>query len=115
MSKTHVIPFLKYLNSKHPRINFTCENENNNSLSFLDVKVVKSGKNFDTSTYHKPTHSGLGLKFNSSISEIYKTGLIKCLVNRAYRINSSYTNFLSEIESTQDIETNLAVGVTRYF
>ena len=96
-SKTHVIPFLEYLNSKHPRIKFTYENELSNSLPFLDVQVVKSDKCFETSTYYKPTHTGLGLKFNSSITDTYKTGLIKCLVSRAYKINSSYTNFLSEV------------------
>ena len=76
---------------------FTCENEINNSWSFLDVQVVKSCRSFETSTHYKPTHTGLGLNFNSSISNIYKNGLIKCLVDRAYKINSSYDKFLTEI------------------
>jgi hypothetical protein len=35
--RDHVLPFLSYLNSKHPNIQFTHELENNSSLSFLDI------------------------------------------------------------------------------
>ena len=34
--------FFRYLNSQHNNIKFTCENEVNGVLSFLDVKVSKT-------------------------------------------------------------------------
>jgi hypothetical protein len=40
-SRDHVLPFLSYLNSKHSNIQFTHELENNSSLPFLDVNVMR--------------------------------------------------------------------------
>ena len=40
--KNHVPLFLNYINSQHRNINFTYETENNNIISFLDVKVERS-------------------------------------------------------------------------
>ena len=33
-----------------------------------------------------------------NISEVYKTGLITCLIDRAYKISSTYQMFCSELE-----------------
>jgi hypothetical protein len=55
----HVLPFLSYLNSKHPNIQFTHELENNYSLPFLDVNVMRSNGSFTTSVHHKCTSTGL--------------------------------------------------------
>jgi hypothetical protein len=48
-----VLPFLSYLNSKHSNIQFTHELENNSSLPFLDVNVMRSNGSFTTSVHHK--------------------------------------------------------------
>ena len=40
-SRDHVQLFLTYLNSQHPNINFTFDNEQDGILPFLDVKVKK--------------------------------------------------------------------------
>ena len=45
LSELHVIKFLKYMNSKHQNIKFTVKREENNSLSFLNLKIFRdSGK-----------------------------------------------------------------------
>ena len=36
-SEEHVEPFLKFMNSLHKNIEFTCEREENNKLSFIGV------------------------------------------------------------------------------
>ena len=41
-SKEQVIPFLHYLNSKHPNIQFTHKFENIGSLSFLDINITRT-------------------------------------------------------------------------
>ena len=95
--QSHVSKFHEYINAKHPRIKFTVENERNNSLPFLDVLVSKVDSKFETSTYRKPTHTGLGMKAKSAISTAYKKSLIECLVDRATKINSSHTALCKEI------------------
>ena len=96
---SHVNLFLDYINSQHPKINFTCEIEKDNSLPFLDVIVSKNACNsFSTGLYRKPTFTGLGLKFQSSVSNGYKCNLIGSLVERAFRICSSIVSFSTEVE-----------------
>ena len=94
----HVKTFQDYLNKQHDRIQFTCEIEKNNSLAFLDCSVTKHGNVFHTSSYRKPTYTGLGMKFDSAISDKYKFNLIDCLIDRAYKINSTVTQFCKELQ-----------------
>ena len=93
----HIHPFLAYLNSKHPNINFTCEMEQNNKLPFLDSTVTFHGNHFSTNTYRKPTYTGLGLNYLSHIPRIYKINSIKTLINRAYNICSTWSAFHEEM------------------
>ena len=97
--QSHIQNFLSYINDQHNSIKFTCEMEKNNSLSFLDVLVKKSKDKFNTESYTKPTNTGLGMKFDSAIPNIYKFNLIKCLIDRAYKINSSIVSLNSQIEN----------------
>lgn len=90
--------FLNYLNSQHQNIKFTSELETNSSINFLDIKISKENNKFNTSIYRKDSFTGLGIKFNSFIPRNYKINVIKCLVNRAFRICSNITFFDSEIK-----------------
>jgi len=53
--------FFNTLNSVHNDITFTKELECGDSLAFLDVLIEKSQTGIQTTTYRKPTHSGLYL------------------------------------------------------
>ena len=94
---SHVDMFHNYLNSQHERMKFTCEVEENGSLPFFDVLVSKENGYFNTSVYRKTTNAGLGMKFNSAISNKYKFNLIDCMIDRAYKINSTVYGFTQEI------------------
>ena len=72
--------------------------ENNNTLPFLDVLVEKTDLSFKTSSYQKEQYIDLGMNFNSSIPEKYKFNLINCLIDRAFKINSTVTGFFQKIE-----------------
>ena len=61
-SPDHVPLFLNYLNGKHPNIKFTSETEVNHSLPFLDVKITRNDRGFETDLYRKPTFTGLTTK-----------------------------------------------------
>ena len=102
-SRDHIIPFLEYLNSKHPNIKFTYEIEKDHCLPFLDVNIMFSNGIFSTSVYRKPTFTGLFTNFDSFIPISYKRGLINTLLFRYFNISSSYAIFHAEVEKFKKI------------
>ena len=80
--------FLDTLNKIHPSLKFTCEYEKDNKLPFLDVLVHKEDTAFLTSVYRKPTFTGLYTRFDSFSARKQKLSLIKCLIDRTYKISS---------------------------
>ncbi|NJL51449.1 MAG: hypothetical protein HC930_03135 [Hydrococcus sp. SU_1_0] len=94
----HVDLFLNYLNEQHVAIKFTYETEMHGKMNFLDVCIEKTGASFETKLYRKKTNTGLGLKYDSAVDFKYKCNLISCLVDRAYKICSTYKSFAAELE-----------------
>ena len=95
--------FRSYLNSKHPSISFTCDLEENDILPFLDVKVQRSGSQFVTSIYRKPTFTGLFSKYHAFSPIKNKENLISTLTVRSFRICSNYILFDQEIKKLKSI------------
>ena len=94
--RLHAEQFLNYLNSKHPRIRFSMETEENNELSFLDINVKKVNGKFETSVYRKKTFTGLGISFFSFIPISFKKCAILTLIHRAYRLCSNFESLHNE-------------------
>ena len=78
-SKNHIEKFRNYLNHQHKNIKFTSETENENSISFLDIKITRDNNKFMTSVYHKPTFSGVFTNIGSFIPKSYKYNLLLTL------------------------------------
>ena len=96
--ETEAMKLFTYLNTRHENISFTLEKQNNNSLSFLDVNITNSnGEKVTLSTHHKSTYTGLLLNYLSFTSSSYKTSLIKCLVDRVYKINNTWLGFHKDL------------------
>ena len=76
------------LNAVHPNIQFTVEFENDDSISFLDIKIEKRLHNLSLSWYHKETWSGSFLHYTSYVPTSWKTGLLKGFKYRILRICS---------------------------
>ena len=55
-------------------------------------------------TYHKSTYTGLLLDFKSFTSFSYKLSLIKCLIDRSFKICNNCNSFHNDIEN---IKSNL--------
>ncbi|CAF1185331.1 unnamed protein product [Didymodactylos carnosus] len=92
---------LHVLNSYHPGIQFTVEMEQNNTLSFLDVKIIRIGTttpSYQTTVYMKPTYSGLMTKWNSFVPFSYKKLEINTIIKRAIHICSNYALLHNELE-----------------
>ena len=78
---------LNFLNDRHPNIKFTIEKEINHSVTFLDKFISGiNNQNLTIETYHKSTSTGLLVNFKSFTSFSYKISLIKCLVDRSFKI-----------------------------
>ena len=68
--------FREYMSSKHQNINFTVEQENVGSLSFLDVKICRKNGKFVLRVYRKPIFSGIFTNRQSIIPTYQKRGLL---------------------------------------
>ena len=82
-SKRHIEKFRNYLNGQHKIVKFTSETENQNSISFLDIKITRDNNKFMTSVYRKPTFSEVFTNFESFIPKPYKYKLLFTLLHRA--------------------------------
>ena len=97
--------FLNFLNNRHPNIKFSIEKQINHSIAFLDVFISGiNNQNLTLQIYHKSTYTGLLLDFKSFTSFSYKISLIKCLIDRSFKICSNWKSFHNDIEN---IKSNL--------
>ena len=79
--------FLIFLKNRHPNIKFTIEEQINHPIAFLDVLISGvTNQNLTFQTCHKLTYTGLFLNFRSFTSFSYKISLIKCLIDRSFKI-----------------------------
>ena len=85
-SELHLSKFLNHMNSKHCNIKITVEREENNSLSFLDIKMFRDGGKFQTSVYRKFTFCGVLNSFESFLPLSYKYNLPSTLLHRGLMI-----------------------------
>ena len=53
--------------------------------------------------YRKPTYTGLLTNYNSFTSPNYKKGLIKTLIDRTFRINSTWSGFHYDILNLKSV------------
>ena len=90
---TTITLLLTVLNSFHPNISFTFEEEKQSSLPFLDIlihRTSETGSGFKTTMYRKPTYSRLITKWYSAVPHLYKTSTISNMMYRAIRICSNF-------------------------
>ena len=83
----------------NPNIKFTTEIQNNKCINFLDALVDNSPTTVTTSTFRKPTNTGLYSKWSSFVPRRYKYNLVNCLLDRASKICSSYESISSEVDN----------------
>ena len=105
-SKHDIEKFGNYLNCQHKNIKFTSETENENSISFLDIKITRDNSKFMTSVYRKPTFSGVFTNFGSFILNSYKYNLLFTLLHRAFKLCSDFERFHQEIDKLKTIFEN---------
>ena len=102
-SKEHLQLFVDYMKKQHKCLKSTFETENDNSVSFLDIKVTRHNHQFKTFVYRKPTSSGVFKHYQSYVDQTYKKSLIDTLLFRCFSIYSDYTSFHLEVENLREV------------
>ena len=75
--------FHQHINSVCHHVQFTMEEEQDLSLPFLDVLVIRHDKTLHTQVYRKPTHTDKYLHFDSHHPQHQKLAVTKTLHDRA--------------------------------
>ena len=73
-AKDHSKKFFRYMSSRHRNIKFTCEEGNDNKISFLDISITRTENKFTMSIFRKKTFSEVYLNFHSHLPTDYKKG-----------------------------------------
>ena len=110
--KTALQEFLLHLNSQHPLIKFTMEQEKNNTISFLDVQVTRKADGTLAHTVHrKPTHTDRYLHSSSFHHPRFKSAVLNTLVRRAFSTCDQH----SLKQELHHIKTSLQLNGYKHF
>ena len=81
------------------------ETEVNKVILFLDVLIDNCNNILNTTTYHKSTYSHLLLNSDSFSSRFHKISILRCLIDRAYKKNNSWTIFHNDNQTQRNFKT----------
>ena len=92
------------LNAVHPRVQFTMEEEEENSIAFLDAHVTRheDGK-LTTKIYRKPSNTNIGIKPQSCQDPKIVIASFKGELCRCFRLCTSPEQTKKEIQFTLDL------------
>ena len=104
--------FLDFLNNRHLNIKFTIEKQINHSIDFLDVLISGiNNQNLTLQTYQDTgyiSYTGCLLNFKRFTSFSYKISIIKCLIDRSFKISNNWNSFHNDIENIKSNHINNA-------
>ena len=106
LKKNVVGALLKHLNQQHPSIQFTLEEEKNQQLPFMDVRVHRGQNKLKTSIYRKPTHTGRYLNYSSNHPVSAKRAVAYALINRMDHITLEGEQTAEEERIKEDLRAN---------
>ena len=96
--------FTTHINSIHPAIKFTREEETDMSIAMLDTKITRSPRgNMTFTVYRKPTHTDQYLQFDSNQPLQHKLGVIKTLHHRCKSICTTEEGKIQELEHLKKV------------
>lgn len=98
--------FFIFINNLHPRIKFTLEIEEDNSINFLDLTIQKLDNFLSFSIYRKPTHTDSVIHYTSVHPYTHKLAAFRSLVHRLLNVPLSPQNYEKEINIIRQIAYN---------
>jgi hypothetical protein len=106
INKDKVQEKLAEINSYHPLLKFTLEEETDQSLAFLDMKIKRSGNTLSSTWYQKKTDTGLTMNYHSFAPAKYKKSVVSGLIHRIFRACSTWENFHHSVERAKTMLSN---------
>ena len=88
---------LNVLNTQHPNLKFTYE-LGNHTLPFLDTNISIKDGDCEIEVYRKKTNTNVMLNFSALVPNMWKAGLVRCMLHRAWIVCSSYELFMKETD-----------------
>ena len=83
------------------------EIESDGILPFLGTQLLNKSTQIQTKVYVKPTNTGLLLHFKSHVDTRYKRGLLKTMLDRGFRLSSSWSYFSEECDRLKMVFSRL--------
>ena len=95
---------LSEINNLNKSLKFTIEEEDENcSIPFLDMKIIRTGRRLASTWYTKPTDTGLTMNFHSLSPLRYKRSTVISLIHRIFRSCSTWDYFHQSIVKAKRI------------
>ena len=102
--KNPIEDFNKCLNDVHARVQFTREEEENQSIAFLDVLVTRQDDGtLTTSVYRKPSNTNISIKPQSCQAPNVAVASFKGELCRCHRLCTSAEQIQKEIDFTLNL------------
>ena len=76
-------------------------------LPFLGTQLLNRAPQIETKVYVKPTNTGLLVHYQSHVDNRYKRSLLTTMLDRAYRLSSSWPYFSEECERLKSLFSRL--------
>ncbi|XP_055910765.1 uncharacterized protein LOC129945130 [Eupeodes corollae] len=106
MDKYKVADLLLILNGFHSKLQFTVENENNSSISFLDVKIHRMDTQLSFDWFQKPTASGRLINFRSNQAKHIIFNTASNLINKVFTLSDVRFHHSNTIKVTKILSDN---------
>ena len=104
---TSAANFLQVPNNCLTSVKFTMETEVNGLLPFLGMQLLNRAPQIETKVYIKPTNTSLLLQYQSHVNMRYRRGLLRTMLDRAYRLSSCWSYFSEECDRLKAVFTRL--------
>lgn len=98
--------FFSFLNTWHQNIEFTYENQINNTLPFLDLNITINNNKLQFAIYRKTTHTSKIIPFNSNSPFTHKFPANNSLIHRLVNIPMSSIDYQKELQIIKQITTD---------
>ena len=96
---------LDTLNNCHESLYFTMECKVDGKRS--ETEAIRNDEHLETKVHVKSTDTGLLLHYQSHTDRRYKRSLITTMLNRAFRLSSSWKHFVEECDRLKNIFVHL--------